>query len=78
MALTILLGAWRLGDTLASRVGLTRLAKVPRAFRVGTGNRYQVFGSVPGGSTEYSGRYQSIVPKPDLTVSLGGRSYKLG
>jgi len=32
VSLTILLGAWRLSDTLASRVGLTRLVKVPRAF----------------------------------------------
>jgi len=70
VSLTILLGAWRLGDTLASRVGLTRLAKVPRAFRVSTGNRYRVFRSVPGGSTKYSGRYQSMVLKPDSTVSL--------
>jgi len=46
VSLTILLGAWRLGDTLASRVSPTRLAKVPRAFRVGTGSRYRVFGSV--------------------------------
>jgi len=52
VSLTILLGAWRLGDTLASRVGPTRLAKVPRAFRVSTGSRYQVFGSVPIHSTE--------------------------
>jgi len=67
---TILLGAWRLGDTLAIRVGPTRLAKVPRAFRVGTGNRYRVIGSVLGGGTEYSGRYQFMVLKPDSTVSL--------
>jgi len=40
VSLTIFSGAWRLDDTLASRVGPTRLAKVPRAFRVGTGNRY--------------------------------------
>ena len=52
VSLTILLGAQRLGDTLASRVGLSRLAKVLRAFRVGTGSRYRVFGSVPIHGTE--------------------------
>jgi len=30
VSLTILLRAWRLGDTLAIRVGLTRFAKVSR------------------------------------------------
>jgi len=40
VSLTILLGAWRLGDTLVIQVGLTRFVKVSRPWRVSTGSRY--------------------------------------